>query len=99
MSFTAMDNKGFHFQLPNGWTVSVQFGPGNYCQHYHGDLRFDDPMKARKWTSETAEVAAWDANGEWFKFSSSGDTVEGYQDAAKVLKFINKIARKKAVKK
>ena len=25
------DNKGFHMDLPNGVTVSVQLGPGNYC--------------------------------------------------------------------
>jgi hypothetical protein len=96
MSFAILDGKGFHVSLPNGWTVSVQFGPGNYCEHYHGNLAWDAPQKSRKWESRQAEIAAWNSAGEWFKFPS-GDTVEGYQDAASVLKFINKIANKKPV--
>ena len=29
---TACSNKGFRMTFPNGWTVSVQWGPGNYCE-------------------------------------------------------------------
>jgi len=23
---------GFHIEFPNGWKISVQWGPGNYCE-------------------------------------------------------------------
>ena len=38
--FRTGGNKGFHIVFPNGWTVSVQIGKGNYCENY--DLDADD---------------------------------------------------------
>ena len=31
--FTCVGNCGFHICLSDGWDISVQFGPGNYCQN------------------------------------------------------------------
>ena len=57
------DNKGFHLDLPNGVTVSVQFGPGNYCDPDVSNAAFDAPKKAIDgddyWGSNTAECAAY----------------------------------------
>jgi hypothetical protein len=57
------DNKGFHLDLPNGVTVSVQFGPGNYCDPDVSNAAFDAPKKAidgdDHWGSNTAECAAY----------------------------------------
>ena len=58
------DNKGFHLDLPNGVTVSVQFGPGNYCDPDVQHQPFDAPKKAmgddgEHWGSNTAECAAY----------------------------------------
>ena len=57
------DNKGFQLDLPNGVTVSIQWGPGNYCD---GDVRMqkhDAPKEAidsdNHWGSNTAECAAY----------------------------------------
>ena len=33
--FKITEGKGFHITFANGYTVSVQFGPDNYCDHYH----------------------------------------------------------------
>ena len=33
--FEVTTGKGFHVTFENGWTVSVQFGPGNFCDNYH----------------------------------------------------------------
>ena len=66
------DNKGFQLDLPNGITVSVQWGPGNYVDLDVRDADFDAPKKAidgdGHWGSNTAECAAYltDGNGlEW----------------------------------
>jgi len=32
--FNITNGKGFTMTFANGWTVSVQFGGLNYCQHY-----------------------------------------------------------------
>ncbi len=57
------DNKGFHLDLPNGVTVSVQLGPGNYCDSDCSNAAFDAPKKAidsdDHWGSNTAECAAY----------------------------------------
>jgi len=57
------DNKGFHLDLPNGVTVSVQLGPGNYCDSDVSNAAFDAPKKAidgdDHWGSNTAECAAY----------------------------------------
>ena len=57
------DNKGFHLDLLNGVTVSVQLGPGNYCDSDVSNAAFDAPKKAidgdDHWGSNTAECAAY----------------------------------------
>ena len=57
------DNKGFHLDLPNGVTVSVQWGPGNYCDPDVSNAGFNAPREAMDgddhWGSNTAECAAY----------------------------------------
>ena len=86
------DNKGFHLDLPNGVTVSVQFGPGNYCDHDCRDAEFGAPRAAmnsdENWGSNTAECAAYvtGSNLSWVGVpgftASDGDDdgVEFYDD-------------------
>ena len=57
------EGKGFHLDLPNGVTVSVQFGPGNYADQ---DVRSSAPSMPAKaaangefWGSNLAECAAY----------------------------------------
>lgn len=93
-NFNITDHKGFQLTFENGWTVSVQWGVYNYCDHHHGK-DFDAARKADgNWESSTAEIAAWDKNDNWYQFPS--DTVKGYVQADDVAKFIGKIQRKKA---
>jgi len=62
------DNKGFQLDLPNGITVSVQWGPGNYVDLDVRDADFDAPKKAidgdDHWGSNTAECAAYLTDGD-----------------------------------
>jgi hypothetical protein len=93
--FRICDGKGFHMTFANGWTISVQFGPGNYCGNYnlpYGSLR---PTELPP--SATAEIAIFNSEGEWFDFGD--DKVKGYVTPDDVLKFMNKIARKKVENK
>lgn len=84
--FKIIDAKGFHITFENEWTVSVQFGAGNYCDNY-GSFEFGKSAGP----STTAEIAAWDKHECWYEFAT-GDTVKGYCSPAEVLAFINLIA-------
>ena len=57
------EGKGFQLDLPNGVTVSVQFGPMNYCDQDVRNAGFDAPAKAaangEQWGSNLAECAAY----------------------------------------
>jgi hypothetical protein len=68
------DNKGFQLDLPNGITVSVQWGPGNYCDHDVQHQPFDAPKDACcgddgfHWGSNTAECAAYLTDGDGLRW-------------------------------
>jgi hypothetical protein len=74
--------KGLQMVFSNGWTVSVQFGEGNYCQS-----RTDEHGQT---SSETAEIAAWNHKNEWFKFPS--DNVKGWCKPEEVARFVHAIS-------
>ena len=57
--FRSLQNKGFHLVFENGYTVSVQFGPYNYCEHYDSETPSKLPWQEREWESRDAEVAVW----------------------------------------
>ena len=95
-AFAITQNKGFRMTFYNGITASVQFGPGNYCDARSFSVgSFDAPMKSPSqcWDSETAEVAAWDKDGEWITkeiFPGEGDDVKGWMTTDEVLVFLCK---------
>lgn len=86
---------GFQLTFSNGYTVSVQFGYGNYCDRRHDTEPF--PNTAINHDSMNAEIAAWDANGEWYDLS--GDQVEGWCSADRVGAFISGIMQLPAAPK
>jgi hypothetical protein len=75
--FRINDNKGFQITFPNGYTVSVQFGPGNYSSD-----NINKPM-----TATLAETALLAPDGSFVAYKD--DDVQGYQDAASVLELLN----------
>lgn len=87
--FGITGKKGFHITFANGWTVSVQFGPGNYCQNYDREIAQDEERCGRD-GSYNAEVAAWPRNGAMV--SLGGDTVEGWQKPDDVLRLMQAAA-------
>ena len=95
--FGVGQNKGFRLTY-NGITISVQFGPGNYCSKQ--DLTtysFDAPMKQTEWESPNAEIAIWDVDGNWITKKvvkrvlkeDINDSVMGYVTPAQVTKLIS----------
>ena len=88
--FRVIGNKGFHIKFENNVCVSVQFGPGNYCEHYvlTTNYRYDlgDPLKEMKqWESKNAEVAIWyecDEGELWItdKFAEQTDWAATYEN-------------------
>ena len=102
------DNKGFQLDLPNGVTVSVQIGPGNYCDSDCSNADFDAPKNVigtdETWGSNTAECAAYvtGSNLAWISVPGytgggrdrcGGDDVCGYLNVSQVLEFINKASQ------
>ena len=80
--FSISDNKGFQITFENGYSVSVQFGPGNYCEnkdlpYNHGE---EVPM------SNTAETALISPDGF---VEYRGDDVEGHMSPKDVLELLN----------
>jgi|TARA_R110000824_G_scaffold325177_1_gene512104 hypothetical protein len=94
--FASSHNKGFSITFENGNTVSVQWGPGNYCDPEHEmgrNAHPQAPSRTQVWKSATAEVAAWNADGDWHNFEC--DQVDGWQSADDVAKFISFVSSNK----
>lgn len=84
--FRITGGKGFHVTFENGWTVSVQFGPGNYCDHYDRQI-FTEQAKCGEEGSSTAETAVWGPGWKMID-RGEGDTVQARQSPAQVLELM-----------
>lgn len=82
--FRINDNKGFQIKFENGYTVSVQFGPGNYGSNY--SLDFIANM-GKPQTALTAETALLDPEGNFVAYKD--DDVQGHQTPNDVLELLN----------
>jgi len=67
--------KGTHIHFPNGYVLSIQIGPGNYCDNYGVGIG-DDDLPQEGWKSNTAETAIL-INGHFIPWQ--GDNVQAYQ--------------------
>ena len=93
--FKITHGKGFHITFANGWTISVQFGPGNYCEHYDRDI-VNDEVACGAEGSATAECAAWNSRGDMIDLPGHDDTVTSYSKANDVLELMNWVASQPA---
>ena len=75
--FSIANGRGFSLNLPNGWTVSVQFGAGSYGNNREAD--FWEGRQSEFVEATLAEIACFpsEGDGEWYNFSE--ETAEGYQ--------------------
>lgn len=84
MMFKTTEANGFHMTFGNGYTISVQWNPGNYVNDRSGE-----PNVWRE--SCTAEVAAWDRDGAWVKLGDNDDVV-GWQAADDVARIMSMVS-------
>ena len=82
--FKITQHKGFHITFENGFGISVQFGPGNYCEKRDAD--FDAPKRETRWESCSAEIAVFGKKG--MLGIGSNDTVAGWCSTDQVAKVI-----------
>ena len=82
--------KGIHILLPNGCTVSIQFGPGNYCDNYGRRIGKDEEACGEE-GSTTMECAVWRDKG--MLVMRNGDTVQGHMNITEVLELLNRTAK------
>jgi hypothetical protein len=97
--FTNTQAKGFRMKFANGWAISVQWGPGNYCDNYREP--FEAWHKAQcgesMITSRTAECAVLSPDGKVSHYwGKRRDTVKGYMTVDEVAKLISAVSRRKA---
>ena len=66
--FTTSYNKGFRMTFGNGFSISVQWGVGNYCEKKHSG-EWNEPTKHDYWDSNSAEIAVFGKDGEFISIS------------------------------
>ena len=93
--FINSNGKGFGMTFENGNTVSVQWGYGNYCENKfenREEIFGKREVNLGEWQlkCKDAEVAAWDAEGNWYSWG--WDDVKGYNSPDFVAQFIHFVA-------
>ena len=91
MTFVATQNKGFGMTFDNGFTISVQWGTGNYCEKKNLGADGDKEMKTKRWESRSAEIAVFDKEGEIVPVGEHDDVI-GWLSADEVAKIIEGVA-------
>jgi hypothetical protein len=83
--FKITGGKGIHIRFDGGYTVSIQFGPGNYCQNYNLSWLDKDAFSG----SPDAECAVWGPDGKMIQMPDWDDNVKGYMSPSQVLDLLN----------
>jgi hypothetical protein len=82
--------KGFHIELPNGVTISTQFGGGSYGSNY--DMDIGSEARHKELEATEVEVAAW-CGEKWitkeYPNNPNGDDVIGYINTTEWLQFLD----------
>jgi hypothetical protein len=86
--FHITHGSGFQMTFENRVTLSVQFGPGNYCDcENRSTYDLNAPRNTGHWKSKNAEVAILLPNGDFYQIQEH-DKVEGWQTVEDVCKWI-----------
>ena len=97
-AFTITQQKGFQIVFPNGYILSTQFGPANYCDNYNMDIWTEGEL-AGKQGSNQVEIAIF-KDDELIRLPKKlrADTegiVDGYIDIEKWLKYVKWVSKQK----
>lgn len=104
--FRICSGKGFHIQFDNGYTVSVQFGGGNYCDNYHRLQIGTEGRDGVDVRCADAETAVWGRDGRMLEMDyiegtgwvgeGGTDAVQPRQSPARVLELMQWAASQEA---
>lgn len=93
--FVSTMRKGFQITFENGYTASVQWGAGNYCDnHFPDDMDFSCSKDAKSATAEVAVIFGGriiDANDFVPDELKSCDTIIGWLTPEQVVDFLNTV--------
>jgi len=67
--------RGFQITFSNGVTISVQFGPNNYCDNREYSLRVTEASFGEEGCAN-AEIAFWDASEVWITKEFTRDVLK-----------------------
>lgn len=87
-AFGITEGKGFYITFKNGYTVSVQFGGGNYCDNYRNETSTEANIESGKLGSNTAECAVWADDGLFLRYGDWGNLVSNRSTPADVLELL-----------
>tara|TARA_R100001015_G_C4416609_1_gene18814 strand:- start:83 stop:454 length:372 start_codon:yes stop_codon:yes gene_type:complete len=73
--FTSGYNKGFRMTFENGFSISVQWGVGNYCEKRDSG-EWNEATKHDFWSSNSAEIAVFNKEGRDSMIPITGYTLE-----------------------
>ena len=85
--FASSHNKGFRMTFENGFSISVQWGVGNYCEKKDSG-QWDESTKHDYWDSNSAEIAVFGKDGEFITITDYPDVIAGWLSTDKVAKCI-----------
>ena len=99
--FTSGYNKGFRMTFENGYSISVQWGVGNYCEkQMNTNYEWNESTKHDFWSSNSAEIAVFNKEGSMIPITvntiefangteeSYNDVVSGWLSTTQVAKVI-----------
>jgi len=79
-----LGQSGFRITFENGYSVSTQFGPFNYCENRRGHKK--SPMNTEHLTSSNAEIAVMDREHNFLNILNDG--IAGWVNADSVFKIM-----------
>jgi hypothetical protein len=93
-NLTITRSKGFHLTFENGYTISVQFGQGNYCDNKYVGMNpwVDNPFRDKDCNSRDAEIAVWNPENDMEQLLVQ-DQVVGWlkaDDVARAISYVQK---------
>ena len=97
--FTSGYNKGFRMTFENGYSISVQWGVGNYCEkQMNTNYEGNESTKHDFWTSNSAEIAVFNKEGSMipitgYTLENKDGTEDNYTDVVSGWLSTNQVAK------
>lgn len=82
------DHQGFSVEFENGYSVSVQWGPGNYCSNQFSGF---NPKEIDFFDSDTVECMIRDPQGWVVEHPSSSSGVFGWMTADRLIDLLYEV--------